>query len=65
MAKSHSLSRRLLIGAAVYSLIMLLVIALILAVLNRRQQIAALDFELQQDLYKLEEIYKNESNRER
>ena len=53
MAKSHSLSRRLLIGAAVYSLIMLLVIALILAVLNRRQQIAALDFELQQDLTSL------------
>jgi len=38
MAKSHSLSRRLLIGAAVYSLIMLLVIALILAVLNGIKQ---------------------------
>ena len=53
MARSHSLSRRLLIGATVYSLIMLLVIALILAVLNRRQQIAALDFELEQDLISL------------
>ena len=50
MVRSHSLSRRLLLGATAYSLIMLLVIALILAVLNRRQQLAALDFELEQDV---------------
>ena len=53
MVRSHSLSRRLLLGATAYSLIMLLVIALILAVLNRRQQLAALDFELEQDVLAL------------